>query len=135
MELADTSAWTNRHKDIAVEADFNSRVLASEIAICPMVELELLWTARTKLEFEEIREELEALPAVVISPEAWARAIDVWHELTRRDKHRQVKQPGLLIAAAAELAGVGVCHYDADFDVISAVTRQPVRAIAPIGAL
>jgi hypothetical protein len=81
------------------------------------------------------REDLEALPAVVISTEAWVRAIDVWNELTRRGQHRQVKQPDLLIAAAAELAGVGICHYDADFEAISAVTRQPTRAIAPLGSL
>ncbi len=135
MELADTSAWTNRHKDATVEADFNSRVLAGEIAICPMVEMELLWTARTAIDFAELRGDLEALPAVVISPETWVRAIDVWNELTRRGQHRRVKQPDLLVAAAAELAGVGICHYDADFDAISAVTRQPTRAIAPLGSL
>ncbi len=135
MELADTSAWTNRHKDARVHADFDARVLSGEIAICPMVEMELLWTARTAIEFAELREELEALPEVVISPEAWVRAIDVWNELTRRGQHRQVKQPDLLIAAAAELAGVGVCHYDADFEAIAAVTRQPTRALAPLGSL
>lgn len=135
MELADTSAWTNRHKDATVEADFNSRVLAGEIAICRMVEMELLWTARTAIGFAELREDLEALPEVVISPEAWVRAIDVWNELTRRGQHRQVKQADLLIAATAELAGVGICHYDADFDAISAVTRQPTRALAPLGSL
>lgn len=63
------------------------------------------------------------------------RAIDVWNELTRRGQHRQVKQPDLLIAAAAELAGVGVCHYDPDFEAIAAVTRQPTRALAPLGSL
>ena len=100
-----------------------------------MVEMELLWTARTAIDFAELREDLAALPAVVISPETWVRAIDVWNELTRRGQHRRVKQPDLLIAAAAELAGVGICHYDADFDAISAVTRQPTRAIAPLGSL
>ena len=133
MELADTSAWTNRHKDAAVEADFNSRVLAGEIAICPQVEIELLWTARTAIDFAELRGDLEALPAVAISPEAWVRAIDVWSELTRQGRHRQVKQADLLIAAAAELAGVGICHYDTDFDVIAEVTGQPVRAIGRVG--
>lgn len=41
----------------------------------------------------------------------------------------------LLVAAAADLAGVCVCHYDGDFDVIAGVTSLPVRAIAPLGTL
>jgi predicted nucleic acid-binding protein len=41
----------------------------------------------------------------------------------------------LLVAAAAELAGVPVCHYDRHFEVIAEVTGQPVRAIAPLGTL
>jgi hypothetical protein len=36
---------------------------------------------------------------------------------------------------AAELAEVPVLHYDRHFDVIAAVTGQPVRAIAPLGSL
>ncbi|MBA3429254.1 MAG: VapC toxin family PIN domain ribonuclease, partial [Actinobacteria bacterium] len=41
----------------------------------------------------------------------------------------------LLIAAAAELAELPVLHYDRDFELIADVTRQPVRAIAPLGSL
>jgi predicted nucleic acid-binding protein len=46
-----------------------------------------------------------------------------------------VKIGDLLVAAAAETARIGVCHYDADFDVIASVTGQPVRVIAPLGSL
>ena len=66
---------------------------------------------------------------------AWDRAIAVWRELVRRGRHRQARQPDLLVAAVAELAGVAVCHYDRHFDVIAEVTGQPVRAIAPLGTL
>jgi hypothetical protein len=41
----------------------------------------------------------------------------------------------LLIAAAAESAGVPVLHYDRHFELIAEVTGQPVRAIAPLGSL
>jgi predicted nucleic acid-binding protein len=135
VELADTSAWTTRHKDAAVQADFDARVLAGEIATCSMVVMELLWTAQNQTEFGEIREDLDALPQLPITPAAWERAIDVWHDLVRLGRHRQTRPPDLLIAAVAELASVGLCHYDGDFDAISAVTRQPVRALAPIGNL
>lgn len=135
MELADTSAWTNRHRDPLVEAEFEGRLLASDIAMCPAVEAELLWTARSPDDFVAMRAQLEALPAVPVDPDTWRRAIDVWELLVARGRHRQVGQSDLLIAAAAELAGVAVCHYDADFDVIASVTGQPVRAIAPLGSL
>jgi predicted nucleic acid-binding protein len=135
VELADTSAWTNRHKDAAVQADFDARVLANEIATCSMVAMELLWTARSQSDFAELRDELDALPQLPITPAAWERAIAVWHELVQLGRHRQTKPPDLLIAAVAELAGVGLCHYDNDFDAIAAVTGQPVRPLAPIGSL
>lgn len=135
MELADTSAWTNRGKDADVRDDFDARVLAGDIATCGMVVMELLWTARSRRDFSELRADLEALPQLPIEPAAWARATDVWEELVGRGSHREVKPADLLIAAAAELAGVGLCHYDADFDAIAEVTGQRVRAIAPIGSL
>jgi len=135
LELADTSAWTNRHKDPAVDQDFEDRILADEIATCPMVVMELLWTSRSQQEFEDLRRDLDALAKVTIDQDSWDRAMEVWRELVFQGRHRQVKIPDLLVAASAEIAGLSVCHYDGGFDVIAAVTGQSVRAIAPIGSL
>jgi len=135
LELADTSAWTNRHKDPAADNDFQARILAGEIATCPMVTMELLWTAQSGREFEELREELSALPQLAIDAGTWDRAIDVWHELAVLGRHRQVKIQDLLVAATAELAGIPVCHYESDFQAIAEVTGQPERPIASIGSL
>ena len=135
MELADTSAWTNRHKDPAVDQDFEERILADEIATCPMVVMELLWTSRSQQDFEDIRRDLDALAKVTNDQDSWDRAMDVWRELVIQGRHPQVKIPDLLVAAGAEIAGLSVCHYDADFDVIATVTGQSVRAIAPLGSL
>ena len=135
MELADTSAWTNRHKDPGVQADFDARILAGEIATCPQVIMELLWTAQSQQDFAELREDLAALPQVPIDGQIWDRAIEVWQELVDRGRHRQAKIPDLLVAAAAEVSGLAVCHYDADFGAIAALTGQPERAIAPLGSL
>jgi predicted nucleic acid-binding protein len=41
----------------------------------------------------------------------------------------------VLIAAAAEAAGVTVLHYDEDYDRIAEITGQPVRWLAPKGSL
>jgi predicted nucleic acid-binding protein len=137
MELADTSAWTNRVRDPAARGSFEALVAEREIATCPIVEMELLWTAIDPPDFADMRHDLSDLPQIPIDDWVWARAMDVLQALGRRGPlhHRQVKIPDLVIAAAAERAGIPVVHYDRDFDVIAEVTGQPMRAIAPIGSL
>jgi predicted nucleic acid-binding protein len=137
IELADTSAWTNRHKAKDVREDFDRRLANGRIATCDMVMLELLWTARDRPDFIAARSELEHLRLFSIGRRAWDRAFDVFEELTAAGPlhHRSVALSDLLIAATAELAEVPLCHYDRDFDLIAAVTSQPVRAIAPLGSL
>src|SRR6266511_3710745 len=109
-------------------------ILADEIAPCPRVVVGLLWSTQAREEVEEVRLDLLALPQLPIDQETWNRATDVWHELVMAHHHRHVKIPDLLVAAAAEIADIAVCHDDGDFEVISEVTGQPVRAIAPIGS-
>lgn len=118
-----------------MEADFDARVLAGDIAVCPPVAMELLWTSRTAAELRELRSELASLPQVPMGAPAWERALDVWQSLAEAGGHRQVKWVDLVVAAAAELAGMPVCHYDRDFETIAALTGQPERAIAPLGTL
>lgn len=137
IELADTSAWTNRHKATEVDEGFTDSVEDGEIAICEIVEMELLWTARDALELARQRSVLESLPQAPIDRSVWKRAIDVFEALARQGPlhHRRVKVADLLVAAAAERAGMPVLHYDRHFEAIAAVTGQPVRALAPLGSL
>jgi predicted nucleic acid-binding protein len=97
--------------------------------------MELMWSARSSDDFEDTVSAMSALPQLEADRPAWDRAVGVWRELVRRGRHRQARQPDLLVAAVAELAGVAVCHYDRHFEVIAEVTGQPVRAIAPLGTL
>jgi hypothetical protein len=137
MELADSSAWQKRHLSPDVDADFVALVEGDQIATCDMVRLELLLSARDEREFASRRSDLANLPDCPIAKRQWLRALDVFEELSRRGPlhHRQVKIPDLLIAAAAESAGVPVLHYDRDFELIGEITGQPMRAIAPLGSL
>ena len=59
------------------------------------------------------------------------RAIEVQSVLARTGQHRGVTIPDLLVAAAAEAAGLQVLHYDADFDRIAAVTGQLTEWVVP----
>jgi predicted nucleic acid-binding protein len=45
--------------------------------------------------------------------------------VTRRAGRATPESPDLIIAAAAELGGATVLHYDPDHDRIAAVTGQP----------
>ena len=136
-ELADTSAWTNRDKAAGVHAEFEARLAVGAIATCEIVELELLRTARDHPEFVLVREALESLRQISIGKRVWRRATDVLEQLAASGPlhHRQVPLSDLIVAAAAELAELPVLHYDRHFEVIAAVTGQPVRAIAPLGSL
>ena len=50
--------------------------------------------------------------------------------LADRGQHRAPSVPDLIIAATAELAGLNVLHLDKDFEVIAALTGQPVERLA-----
>jgi predicted nucleic acid-binding protein len=137
VELADTSAWVKSRSNATVRAAFDELVTEGEIASCRQVDLELLFTAKDADDFARRRLQLDALPHCRMTDEVWARATDVFELLAQQGPlhHRQVKPADLVIAAAAELAGVGVVHYDNDYDVIAAVTGQPTRWLAPRGTL
>ena len=138
-ELADTSVWLASRRDPAVTAQFQRAVVAGAIATCDMVKLELLGNARNPSDFASMRFELDTLENCPVGPREWARALDVYEQVCRsgpgNDYHRSVSHPDLVIAAAAEAAGVGLVHYDADFDTIGKVTGQPMRWLAPRGSL
>lgn len=136
-ELADTSAWVVSGRDDDLRRDFDEAVARGEIATCDMVELELLHGARNARELVETRARLDLAPQCPIRPAELERALDVYERLARQGglHQRRVKYPDLLIAAAAESAGVPVLHYDGDFEVIAEVTGQPLRWIAPPGSI
>jgi predicted nucleic acid-binding protein len=138
-ELADTSAWvwSRRGEYPALRTEFDTALVDGELATCDMVRLELLYSARNPQDLAEISEELAALPDCPIGKEQWGRALWVYQQLGAAGgaHQRSVKHSDLLIAAAAEAAGVTVLHYDEDYARIAEITGQPVRWLAPEGSL
>jgi predicted nucleic acid-binding protein len=138
-ELADTSAWVWSRKRAYpnLRQAFDTALIDGELETCDMVRLELLYSARNSEEFEEIREELAALRDCPIAQDQWRRALWVYEQLGGGGgaHQRSVKHSDLLIAAAAEAAGVTVLHYDEDYDRIAEITGQPTRWLAPRGTL
>jgi predicted nucleic acid-binding protein len=76
-----------------------------------------------------------AWPQAVMDQAVLDRAVDVQDALAVRSLHRGAKIADLLIAAAAEAAGLVVLHYDRDFELIAEVTGQPVEWVVAAGAV
>jgi predicted nucleic acid-binding protein len=137
MQLADTSAWHLSRRVPELRGPFDQGMLRGAIGTCPMVTLELLQSARNGREFDERRLQMAELPECPIAATEWSRAIDVYRKLAHQGGayQRGVGHGDLLIAAAAESAGVELLHYDEDFERVAAITGQPTCWIAPRGSL
>ena len=137
MEVADTSAWTSRHRSEAVRRDFDARLAEGSVATCHPVAFELLWLERDGTALRRRRDELDGLRHAPVGDRVWRRARDVFEQLAEQGPlhHRRVRLPDLLIAAAAERAELPVLHYDRHFELIASVTGQEVRPLAPLGSL
>jgi predicted nucleic acid-binding protein len=136
VELADTSVWA-RKRHPAINPWFDAALAAGQIAVCDMVALELLHSASTRAIYRQMEGALEAMPWLQMGRLEWLRAREVYRMLSRAGHaaQRAVKHADLLIAAAAEVAGLTLVHYDRDYDAIASVTGQPVRWVRPRGSI
>jgi len=136
LHLADTSAW-HRSSHEAVALAWTQMLTRDTLATCAQVRLEILYSARSSHDYEQLAEELLALHQLPCGSEQFERALQVQRELARQGglHHRSVKIPDLVIAASAEHAGAILWHYDEDYDRVSAITGQPTEWVAPRGSL
>jgi predicted nucleic acid-binding protein len=106
------------------------------LATCAVIDLEILYSARSGDEHRSIREQRAATYDLLpLEQRAFERAIEVQGMLADLGRHRAAGIPDLLIAAAAERAGLTVLHYDSDFDLIASVTSQPTEWVVPRGSI
>ena len=104
------------------------------IASCAIIDLEVLYSAQSRIDYEEVLEERQSLPAAPITPEVMETAIELQHALARRGQHR-IPIPDLIISAAAQHANLVVLHYDDDFARIRAVGGGVHEWVVPQGAI
>ena len=131
--LADTSALA-RMSLPAVARRLGPMIADGLVATCAIVDLEVLFSARGPADYEAIWEERRALEDVPITPGVMWRALGVQRALSAGGRHR-LPIPDLMVAAAAESAGLAVLHYDADYERIAAVTGQAQQWVAPRGTV
>lgn len=101
------------------------------LAVCGAVEIEVIQSARTARDAHRIRTLLRGFDWLPMPDEVWDRAVEIQLEAVRRGFHRALSLADLVIAATAERHSATVLHYDGDYDMIAAVTRQPVAWVVP----
>jgi predicted nucleic acid-binding protein len=112
---------------------WSDHIAAGVIAICPVVELEFLHSARSLADRLEKRQLLQILFGWVSMHEgAYDRATQVQQLLTETGKHRSAGPVDLLIAATAERERLIVLCDDRDYQTVAAVTGQPVKLVTDI---
>ena len=97
-------------------------------------DLEIGYSARNADEWDRLVGAVGTFERVETSAGHVRRALQV-QRLLAKGSQRGRKVPDLLIAAAAEEIGATVLHYDADFDLIAAVTGQSCQWVVPAGAV
>jgi predicted nucleic acid-binding protein len=128
--LVDSSVLTRLAKPAVREA-IEPRLSRGELARAGISDLEVGYSARNVDEWDRLSEALDQFELVETTSADVRRAKQVQRLLAAKHQ-RGRKVPDLLVAAAAETAGLVVLHYDADFDRIAAVTGQPCQwVVAP----
>ena len=105
------------------------------VARCTPTDLEAGYSSPDPAAHRTMRRFRAAWPLVPMDQPVLDRAVEVQDVLAERSQQRGAKIADLLIAAAAEAAGLVVLHYDHDFDLIAGVTGQSVEWIVPAGTI
>jgi predicted nucleic acid-binding protein len=105
--------------------------LLGSLFICPVGELEQLYSARSSKDYDELKAELHSSFDLVDAPQdLLERALELQRDLAHHHGlwHR-TPIPDLLIAETALHHGLGVVHVDGDFDRIAEVRPLTVRRL------
>jgi predicted nucleic acid-binding protein len=137
--LLDDSAWARlahpglpppRSDEIAAALE-----LGQIVACLPFV-LEAGYSARAARDHGDLMDELLALPWAEIDQAVERRALDAQGQLARTG-HHPMPPVDLVVAALADRHGLGILHYDRDYDLIASQTdlRFQSEWLAPAGSL
>jgi predicted nucleic acid-binding protein len=108
-----------------------SRIQRGLVRISTVTLLEVGFSTRTGADHRSTLGEppVSSMPIAYLTPAIEARAVEIQMLLSDRGQHRAPSIPDLLIAATAELSRLTVLHVDKDFDLIAAITHQPIERL------
>ena len=131
--LVDTSVLT-RLSQLAVRSALEPLAAAGRVGRSGISDLEIGYSARNAREWDALQGALSAFGLIETEARHVQRARQIQRLLAGRSQHGR-KVPDLLVAAAAEDAGLIVLHYDSDFDRIAAVTGQKCEWVVAAGSI
>lgn len=125
--LVDKSALARLGTNADAE-EWARRIQRGLVRIATVTRLEVGFSARSADELRRgfAQPPLSAMPVEYATPAIEDRAVSVQLLLAEQGHHRAVAVPDLIVAATAELNDLTVLHLDKDFDLVAAVTGQPV---------
>ncbi|HSR85450.1 MAG TPA: PIN domain nuclease [Streptosporangiaceae bacterium] len=129
LYLIDSSALF-RIFDADIRDTWSDALAAGVIAVCPIVELEFLYSARSladRLEKQQLMRDLFSM--IPMHEGGFERAGEVQQRLTESGQHRSAGAVDLLIAATAERERLVILCDDHDYRTVAKVTGQAVRFV------
>lgn len=130
--LIDTSALFRIFEGDVRDA-WSDAIGAGVIAVCPVVELEFLYSAKSladRLEKQKLMR--DAFSWVPMHEGAYERASEVQQRLTETGQHRSAGAIDLLIAATAEHERLVILSDDHDYRTVATVTGQALRFVTDV---
>ena len=132
--LVDTSVL-KRLDQPTVRAVVEPLAATGSLARPRICDLEVGYSARNEHEWEQLMAALDVFVPVDTTAGHVRRALQVQRLLAARSQQGRKLLPDLLVAAAAENLDLAVLHYDADFDLIAAVTGQRCSWVVSAGSV
>jgi predicted nucleic acid-binding protein len=120
LVFIDTSVWILALRaggPVAVRQEVEQLLATGRVATTPIVILELLTGARSSREFRELKEDLEALKQLELSPSVWERAYKLGYDLRRAGL--TIPTVDIMIAALALEYDCLLLHADRHFEQIA----------------
>jgi predicted nucleic acid-binding protein len=130
--LVDKSAYVRlQFGQVPDRDEWSVRISRGLVRLSTITRLELGYSVRSG---EAGRQQfasppLSMMPVEHLTPAIEDRALEVQMLLADRGQHRAPSIPDLLIAATAERVGLTVLAADKDFDLIAAITGQPIETL------
>jgi predicted nucleic acid-binding protein len=129
--LLDNSAWARLdHPSLAqARADEVAALLEhGRLAVCLPFLLEAGYSARTGADHVALISDLLALPRFRIDEKVEDRALDAQRQLARVGYHH-MPPVDVIVAAVADTHGLGILHYDGDYDLLAEKTDLSYESV------
>jgi predicted nucleic acid-binding protein len=136
--LAYARPSSGRRLDRRTLAEFDDGLRTGRLHATTPFRIETLYSTRATIEFESMSGRLDSFATVEGDANTWLIAERSQRELAEDPavSHR-ISMPDLLLATSASQQGLGVLHYDSDYDLLAEHTSLEFESvwIAPPGSV